>query len=68
MAFVIKSAYDKLPQAFRRDEFFFAAAEEAAESGVGGMPITNQKWNLVVTVGMRDSGVNLYEKCLFMNF
>lgn len=37
IAFVIRSAYDKLPQAFRREEFFFDADVDA-DVGVGGMP------------------------------
>lgn len=47
MAWVMRSAYDKLPQAFLLDEFFLAAAEdgicgldgsaaEAAGAGAGG--------------------------------
>jgi hypothetical protein len=34
IAFVIKSAYDKFPHAFRREEFFF----DTDDDGVGGIP------------------------------
>lgn len=36
IAFVIRSAYDKLPHAFRLEEFFLETDE--ADVGVGGIP------------------------------
>jgi hypothetical protein len=36
IAFVIKSAYDKFPQAFRLEEFFLVTDD--ADDGVGGIP------------------------------
>lgn len=36
IAFVIRSAYDKLPHAFRREEFFLETDDP--DVGVGGIP------------------------------
>jgi hypothetical protein len=41
IAFVIRSAYDRLPHAFRLEEFFFDTDD--ADVGVGGIPETRQK-------------------------
>lgn len=41
IAFVIRSAYDKLPHAFRLEEFFFETAD--ADDGVGGIPEAKKK-------------------------
>jgi hypothetical protein len=38
IAFVIRSAYDKFPHAFRREEFFFDT-----DDGVGGIPRKREK-------------------------
>jgi hypothetical protein len=41
IAFVIRSAYDKLPHAFRLEEFFFETDD--ADVGVGGIPRRSRK-------------------------
>lgn len=43
IAFVIRSAYDRLPHAFRLEEFFFETAD--ADDGVGGIPEAKKNCN-----------------------
>lgn len=51
MACVIKSAYDKLPQAFRRDEFFFDEPV-VVDGGVDvGAAVMEQKKRRVQLIG-----------------